>query len=176
MSNNSIYIFKGLQILAWIIFVGLCIEAGGLMVNFFFHLYNPDILHLLYMKLDISKLLQTDNYLFYLVFSAILTIAILKARLFYIIILLLNKLDLSKPFTGIITKNIFQLSYITCTIGGISYLFRLFAKNKLQNYADQLDPFWESGQAFILMAAILYILGSIFKRGMELQNENELTI
>jgi hypothetical protein len=32
------------------------------------------------------------------------------------------------------------------------------------------------GQAFILMAAVLYIIAAIFKRGIELQTENDSTI
>ena len=35
MSKQSNIVFKILSILTWIIFVGLCIEAGGLLVNFF---------------------------------------------------------------------------------------------------------------------------------------------
>ena len=36
MSKRNNFVFKGLHIVAWIIFVGLCIEAGGLLVNFVF--------------------------------------------------------------------------------------------------------------------------------------------
>ncbi|HCM77099.1 MAG TPA: DUF2975 domain-containing protein, partial [Cytophagales bacterium] len=42
MSKTNNFIFTGLKIVAWIIFVGLCIEAGGLIVNFFFSLYKPE--------------------------------------------------------------------------------------------------------------------------------------
>ena len=34
MSKKNQLVFKGLTIVAWIIFVGLCIEAGALLVNF----------------------------------------------------------------------------------------------------------------------------------------------
>ncbi len=42
MSKTNSLVFKALYIIAWLIFVGLSIEAGGLVVNFFFHLYRPD--------------------------------------------------------------------------------------------------------------------------------------
>ncbi len=41
---------------------------------------------------------------------------------------------------------------------------------------DQLDQFWVDSQAFILMAAIVYVIATIFKKGIELQNENDLTV
>ncbi len=48
MTTKNVFIFKGLQIIAWIIFVGLSIEAGALLVNFVFSLYRPEFLHNLY--------------------------------------------------------------------------------------------------------------------------------
>ena len=41
MSTTNNFVFKVLSIVAWVIFVGLCIEAGGLVVNFIFSLYQP---------------------------------------------------------------------------------------------------------------------------------------
>jgi hypothetical protein len=41
---------------------------------------------------------------------------------------------------------------------------------------NNLSPFATDSEAFILMSAIIYIIGIIFKKGIELQNENELTI
>ena len=48
MSKTNNFVFWALYVIAWIIFVGLCIEAGGLIVNFVFHLYNPEIIQNLY--------------------------------------------------------------------------------------------------------------------------------
>jgi hypothetical protein len=39
-----------------------------------------------------------------------------------------------------------------------------------------LNQFWEDSQAFILMAAVVYIIATIFKKGVEIQNENDLTV
>ena len=41
---------------------------------------------------------------------------------------------------------------------------------------DNLNQFWEDSQAFILMAAVIYIIATIFKKGVEIQNENDLTV
>jgi hypothetical protein len=57
MEKKNNYVFTGfLSIVAWIIFVGLCIEAGGLIVNFVFSLYKPEFVQNLYQKLDLSEL------------------------------------------------------------------------------------------------------------------------
>jgi hypothetical protein len=39
-----------------------------------------------------------------------------------------------------------------------------------------LDPFWADGQAFILMAAVIYIIAIIFSKGVEYQEELEETV
>lgn len=111
-------------------------------------------------------------------YSFILVISILKAVLFYVVILLVTKIDLSKPFNGFVSRLITQNSYYTLSIGLLSYIARKTAKN-LQHrvfFTDNLNPFWEDNQAFILMAAVIYIVATIFKRGIDIQNENDLTV
>jgi hypothetical protein len=41
---------------------------------------------------------------------------------------------------------------------------------------DNLNQFWEDSQAFILMGAVIYIIATIFKKGVALQTENDLTV
>ena len=55
MSKSNNLVFKGLQIVAWIIFVGLSIEAGGLLVNFVVSIYKPEFVQRLYQKLDLRR-------------------------------------------------------------------------------------------------------------------------
>tara|TARA_R110000850_G_scaffold277086_1_gene422512 strand:+ start:259319 stop:259855 length:537 start_codon:yes stop_codon:yes gene_type:complete len=178
MSNKSNLIFKVLTIVAWVIFIGLCIEAGGLIVNFIFSLYNPEFISNLYQKLDLTEMYNHSKWAFFSMFSFILVISVLKAYLFYILIRLLSKLDLSKPFNSFVSKQITQISYFTLSIGLLSYLARQTAKN-LQHHGyeiNQLNQFWVDSEAFILMAAVVYVIATIFKKGLEIQNENDLTV
>jgi len=41
---------------------------------------------------------------------------------------------------------------------------------------DNLNQFWTDSQAFIIMAAVIYIIATIFKKGVDIQNENDLTV
>lgn len=178
MSKTNNFVFKGLLIVAWIIFVGLCIEAGGLIVNFFVSQYEPDFIQNLYQKLDLTKIFRKSRITFYGIYSLILFIAILKAVLFYIVIRLMHKMDLSKPFNTFVSRQISLLSYYALSIGLLSYIGRQFAKNLIRYgfITDNLNQFWEDSQAFILMGAVIYIIATIFKKGVEIQNENDLTV
>lgn len=175
-SNN--FVFKFLRIVAWVIFVGLCIEAGGLIVNFVFSLYKPEFVQNLYQKLDLSEMYERSKWAFFSMYSFILVISILKAVLFYVVVILVSEIDLSKPFNSFVSRQISQISYYTFSIGILSYIARQSAKN-LQHHGyviDNLDQFWADSQAFILMAAVIYVIATIFSKGVEMQKENDLTV
>ena len=104
MSQTNNFVFKGLHIVAWVIFVGLCIEAGGLIVNFIFSIYKPEFVQNLYQKLDLSEMYKRSKLAFFGMYSFILFISLLKAYLFYMVIRLLSKLNLSKPFNGFVSE------------------------------------------------------------------------
>ena len=178
MSKTNNFVFWVLYIVAWLIFVGLSIEAGGLIVNFFFSMYNPEFVPNLYQKLDLTEMYKESWLAFFGIYSFILIISILKACLFYIVIRLMHKMDLSKPFNTFVAKQISQISYFTLSIGILSYIARQSAKN-LMHYGfvtEGLNQFWADSEAFILMGAVIYIIATIFKKGVDIQNENDLTV
>jgi len=178
MSKRNNFVFKGLHIIAWVIFVALCIEAGGLIVNFIFSLYKPEFVQNLYQKLDLSEMYNRSKLVFFVMYSFILFISILKAYLFYVVIRLLHKLDLSKPFNTYVADHIKKISYYTLSIGFLSYIARQTAQNLL-HYGfeiNTLNQFWADSEAYILMSAVIYVIAAIFSRGVEIQNENDLTV
>ncbi|MDB5246845.1 MAG: hypothetical protein JWQ40_1239 [Segetibacter sp.] len=178
MSKTNNYVFKGLIIVAWLIFAGLCIEAGGLVVNFFFSLYKPDFVQNLYQMLDLSEMYERSKWAFFGMYSFILVISILKAVLFYVVAMLVSEIDLLKPFNSFVSKQITRISYYTFSIGLLSYIARQTAENlQHQGYViDTLNQFWADSQAFILMAAVIHVIATIFSKGVEIQNENDLTV
>lgn len=174
----NLFIFKFLQVIAWVIFVGLCIEAGGLLVNFFFSLYRPELLPNLYQKLDLTEMYESSSTAFFSMYGFALVIAILKTVMFYIIVRLMHKLDLSRPFSPYVAKQISRVGTYTFSIGLLSYIARQTANNlQHRNIATgSLAQFWEDSEAYFLMAAVIYIIAIIFKTGVDIQNENDLTV
>lgn len=178
MTKRNNLVFIGLQIVSWVIFVGLCIEAGAMIVNFVFSLFKPEFVQNLYQKLDLSQMYNTNIWVFFGLYGFILTISILKAYLFYVVVMLLHKIDLLKPFNSHVADQIKKISYITLGIGIFSLIAREISQN-MTHYGfeiDSLNQFWEDGSAFLLMAAVIYVIATIFSRGVEIQNENDLTV
>ena len=178
MSKNNNFVFTGLHVIAWIIFVGLCVEVGGLIVNFVFSMLNPEMVSRLYQNLDLSLMYEQSPWAYFSMYSFIIFIALLKALLFYYLIVLLYKLDLSKPFSSFAAHKIMDISHITFSVGILSLVARQTAKNltRFGYDTDTLNQFWVDSQAFILMAAVIYVIAAIFKKGTDLQTEIELTV
>jgi hypothetical protein len=177
MKKFNNIVFTALYIIAWVIFVGLSIEAGGLIVNFVFSIFKPAFVGNLYQKLDLSKMYQQSKWVFYGIYSFVLFIAVLKAVLFYSLIDLLHKIDLAKPFSNFVSQKIIQISYYTFSIGIFSHIAKELTKYLSYNFEiDKLNQFWEDSGAYILMSAVVYVIAAIFKKGIDIQNENDLTV
>jgi hypothetical protein len=175
-TNN--YLLKGLQVVAWIIFIGLSIEAGAMCVNFAFSLFKPASVPVLYQSLDLSGLYQSNQWAFFGMYSFVLSISVLKAYLFYIVIKLVSRINLKKPFIREVSTQILAIAYVTFLIGLLSAIAKRSA-DSLQYHGypiDMLHQYWVDSQAFILMAGIVYVIAIIFSKGVEYQEEIEETV
>ncbi|MDF2517645.1 MAG: hypothetical protein K0R59_2941 [Sphingobacterium sp.] len=178
MKKMDNIVFLGLFVIAWIVFVGLSIEAGDIIVNFVFSIFKPEYVGRFYQKLDLSAMYRQSQMSFYTIYSFIIVIAVLKAHLFYLVIEMMHKLDLNKPFNNLVSKQITKISYLTFSIGLLSYVGQETVGSIIKKGYEvgNLNQFWTDSQAFILMAAVIYVISVIFRRGIELQNENDLTV
>lgn len=175
-------ILQVLLVLSWIIFVGLCIEAGGLIFNTFYALtLNPAAAKSYWMKANFSGLLQYDRGYFFVQTFLMIIVAVLKAVMFYLIIKTLHdkRLNMARPFNKGLTRFISLTSYLALLIGffslwGSRYAGWLTRKGVSMPDVQQLRLAGED--VWLFMGVTLLVIAQIFKRGIEMQTENELTI
>src|SRR5690606_25410201 len=120
MSKSNNLVFKVLHIVSWVIFIGLCVETGGLIVDFIFSLFTPEFVQNLYQQLYLTELYKESKWAFFGIYGFILSISILQAFLFYIVVRLMHKMDLTKPFNTFVSEQILRISYYTLAIGMFS--------------------------------------------------------
>ena len=176
-------ILKVLQILSWIIFIGLCIEAGGIAVNTLITLFiNPLGAQNFWEGADyLSSLYKFDHGHFFVITLTMIIIAVLKAVMFYLIVKLFadKKLNISHPFSLELRRFILKLSYLALGIGLFSHFgFKYSVWLTKQNIktSDLQSLHIAGADVWLFMAVILFVIGQIVKRGIEIQNENDLTI
>ena len=175
---TSKIILQILHVLSWIIFIGLCIEAGTYLFNSIFTVaINPVAAE--YFKL--KELYQYDAGYFLTQVTLAFIVAFMKALLFYLLVKILyhNKIDLSKPFSQELFKFIANLSYLSIFIGGFSLWGSKYTKwlaDKGIKMPDIQSLNLDGSDVWLFMGLILLVIAQIFKKGIEIQTENELTI
>ena len=176
------HLLKVLQVLSWIIFIGLSIEAGGIIFNLIYTFtMHPEKSYSFWEGADLSSLYQYDQGQFIVVAVFMIIVGMLKATMFYLIIKLFvdKKLDMSKPFTAALRRFILNVGYLTLCIGifshwGSEYAGWLAAKN-----IDMPDPYslhLYGADIWFFMAVTLFVIAQVVKKGIEIQHENDLTI
>jgi len=172
---NTKQILSAMKIVSWIIFIGLCIKAGAIIISFCITLFvNAEGASDLYLGLDLSTLYETNKRYFINLTSFIITIDLLKAYLFYLVVKIFTKMNLNKPFSNSLASLITKISYVSFSMGLIAIIASAYNKWLMhKGMTSQLN--WESS-SYLFMAGIIFIIAVHFKRGIELQTENELTI
>ena len=166
-----------MKIISWIIFIGLCIKAGALIISTSISLFvNHEAARDLYLGLDLSNLYEYDKWYYIAVISLIITIDVLKAYMFYLVIKIFLKFDLKNPFTSNTALLISKISYVALAIGVIAKIsndyYKWFISHRVETHIS-LDF---GSEDLLFMAGILFIIAYIFNHGVKIQSENELTI
>lgn len=175
------WILRTLLFVSWFIFVGLCIEAGAFLTNAVFAIVKPSSVAILWQQADLSDLFRHDVGFFAVIVLCSAIVAGHKACMFYLIIKALLKRNISmvQPFSIEAKRLVLNLSYLTFAIGlfstmGSKYVHWLIGQGIKMPDTESLHL--DSGDVWIFMAITLLVIGQIFRRGIEIQAENDLTI
>jgi hypothetical protein len=182
MKISTKQVFGLLYIVSWIIFVGVCVEAGGFIVNGFFTLVlNPAGARHFWQEVDLTSLYYYDKGYFFVETFVISLVAVMRACLFYLIIKILHdkKLNMSRPFNREFGRFIFRMAYLSLLIGLFSWGGVKYAEWFVTQGVKMPDmKYLRLGGAdvWLFMSVTLGVIAQIFKRGIEIQTENELTV
>jgi len=179
MKPTTKLILTILHVIAWIIFLGLCIKTGALLYSFFVSLaISPEGAKNLYMGLNLSELYDFDKVHYIALASLIVVLSALKALLFYFVVRIFLKINLVNPFSKDVSLLISKIGYLSLFIGIVT----VFANKDCDwlvkqgvSFPDLQSVLGGAGE-FLLLGAVIFIISQVFKRGIEIQTENELTV
>lgn len=174
MKKNYDFILKALEVVSWIVFIGLCVDSGAYLFRFIFSFIKPHF----FKDIILAEMQEKQLGHYVGIMSFIIALSLLKTYLFYLVIKIFLKLNLVKPFDAEIAQLIQKISYETFSIAIVSLVAHLYTKSLIQSgyEVSHIEKHWNDMPAFLMMAAIIYIIAQIFHKGIELQSENELTI
>lgn len=181
--DGTTRMLKMLYFLSWFIFVGVSIEAGGFLVGAVFALAKPEVVQNLWLwqMVDLSALFSYGQVHFFTVVVLMSIVALLKAILFYLIIKILHdkKLNMVQPFNRDMGHFIARMSYLSLLIALFAWCgFRYRGWLLVQGVQmpDTGDMRLGGPDVWAFMGIVLLVIAQIFKKGIEIQEEHELTV
>lgn len=181
MKTNTKTMLKITKILSWIIFIGLCIQTGALLFSYFVSIFiNSMGSQNLHPGLNLSELYNNSKTHYTILVLLMVLLSALKAYIFYFIVKIFLKINLANPFSNEIYSLIVKISYIALTIGILAVIGEKYCEWLISKAINlpvlNLEQYIGGKSEFLFMAAIIFVIAQIFKRGIEIQSENELTI
>jgi hypothetical protein len=157
--------------------IGYSILCGSQLLTLVSSFINPEWAKHTY-EADLNLFRIRESGIGFYFYAMCLTIAVsaLKALIWYVVFDLLTKLRLQTPFSMEVEKKLESIAYLLLCTWLVSdifwkiYMYYLKEATGIQLQANK------SGDEYLFMAAIIYIISQIFKRGIEIQEENQLTV
>jgi uncharacterized membrane protein len=163
-----------IHVLAWLACFGFIIKAGAIIISYAVSIGNPDGAKNLYMGLNFSEIRQYDFWHYTGTVLMMVIIILAEAFIAFLVTRVLSKIKMAKPFSPEVSKVLETMSSVILLTWVAAMLYNgqqaWLAKNIAGMQANYI-----SGE-FILLAGVVFVLAQIFKKGVELQTENELTV
>ena len=153
------------------------ILCGSQLVTLVVSFINPEWTKHMY-EFDQKLFSIREHSVGYYVWAMCLVIAIsaLKALVWYIVFDLLSKLKLQSPFSMEVEKKLERIAYLLLGVWIVSgFFWKTYVYYLSKDTGIQL-PIADSGDEYLFMAGIIYIISQVFKSGIEIQEENSLTV
>lgn len=178
MFKNPNLVLKVLNVIVYIVFIGMCIKAGALLFSYILSMNNAIAAQNLYDNLDLSDLKIKDEVAYSIMFFSIFVIVFLQALLFYTIIIMFKKIDIISPFHETIGNLIKRMAGFSLVIGIFSNVTLSFVVKYISQGLEfpNIMKYVAQGDAFVFFAMILFFISMLFDKGIALQNEAEFTI
>jgi hypothetical protein len=174
MARKTDSILAVMNVLAWITFFGLLIKAGAILISFGVGFLNPAASKNVYMGTDLSTLKELNSGNYISIVSFMVAIILLEAYIAFQLTRVLSKIKLENPFTVEISRLLEKISYSILSTWVVVMIYNALVAWILKRIPDSGVNFI-SGE-FIFFAGVVFVISQIFKKGVEIQRENELTV
>ena len=173
-SSKTVAILTAMNVLAWVTFFGLIIKAGAIIFSYVVSITNPEGAKNLYMGLNLSQIRGYDFWHYTGVVSFLIAIALMEAYAAFLVTKVLSKIKLANPFRMEVAQLMEKISIYIFEIWVLVMLYNAH-RGWLSKSLHELQTNYISGE-FIFLAGVVFVFSQVFKKGVEIQTENELTV
>lgn len=173
-STRTTRILATMRVIAWIVFIALMVETGLFLVTYVISCYSPDIVSRMYRGMELYDLMAFDFRHYSATAILRIVYTALKAWAAYLTVSALSDVTLVNPFTGSIARLLERIGITLLIAGCVAIVNNAHDQWLMENMGIRS---WEMAiDGFLVTSGLVYIIAKIFRRGVELQSEHDLTI
>lgn len=181
MKTQTEKILNVLRVIAWVGYVGsiALIIIGGIATIYFISFPDADFTkNVTISDAKLSFKTLKNGYLGRLIFYYILFLI----KTYFVIKIwrlakdALTNININNPFTSSTSIIIERIAHLTIIIGVINFIIGQYVIALEGLVTDHFKYNFSPDLTYIFGIGIIYLISQIFKRGVELQEENELTV
>lgn len=170
MKTKTASILATLNVLSWIAYIGISIKCGAIIFTYILSLFNQQVAKDLYQGLNLYDLMH-DSFVHYSLFVGITTgLLAIKAYVAQLVIQVLSKINLKSPFDMEVAQLMEKISLMILVLWVLSLGASIY-----QELMELPNMDWNGGEALFL-SGLIFLFAQIFKKGVEIQAENDLTV
>lgn len=126
------------------------------------------------MDMNLHRLRESSIPIYTLMVFTISSVMLFKVYTSFLVVKVFGKINLADPFKLSTAKQIERISHFILA----TWLISVVAKSLKNGLVDEkiVIQFSTSSGEFLFLAGVIYIIAQIFKRGVEIKSENELTV
>jgi len=170
MKSNTEHLLKAINFLAWVVCIGLLLKAGVMIGSFILSATGTSVTAK-ETGLDLSAYKEDGFIHYFLIVNYKIFIIIIQAYIAFLLTRLLSNSNISQPFNTVVVGLMEKISYAILGVWLITMIHNLhlgLLEQKIGMGTSEI-----SGE-FIILSGIVYAIAQMFKRGVEIQNENKL--
>ncbi len=163
-----------MNVIAWMAFIGYAINAGAILTSYVVSWFNPNASKNMYLQLNKNVLEQYSFLQYTMSISFMFAILCIKAQIALLVTRVLGKVNLENPFKTRVALALEKISYLLITIATLAFLANAhtdWLQKRTGIEGDKLTT-----QEILVTAGLVFIISQIFRRGVELQAESDLTV
>lgn len=176
MKSKTEKVLSVLRVLAWMAMIGYAVNLGSQVICFGVSFTNPAASKQIPgIDQNLLKLLQYNFRFYVFAMSFVIALSAMFVYLWYVVITLLSKLNIKSPFTFEVSKKLEKIAYWLFAIWLVGFIGENYVDWLSKSMGEQLNIIKVANE-FLFTAGIVYIISQIFKHGIEIQEETNLTI
>ncbi len=172
--SSSVKLLKIMPALTWIVLGLYVAEAGAILISYTISCINPEGAKNIYMGLNLYDLRQFSFWYYTGSVFFLVVLPLMKSWIAFLVVKTLSKFNLKNPFTMEVARRLDKICFFTLGTWFVTLLSNLYISLLMEItgklYGNRLST------DFIFMVGLMFIISTVFRRGVEIQSENELTV